>query len=539
MPVAVTQDVPRRQYSDLEQRILARDQRGAAAVFVELVKLGRPLPELLHETIRIHAPYTHVPFHQRLDDGVVKFVNNDHCLLSARATLRLTQLMPRALKRLPMAQTVWYVPTALDPWNQLLGNAPGHYARMYEIPVGAVPPRPTVHWQDQEPLSSDGTFAERLNGWLTLVQRCDVNTAYRVFLGLLDDTHRDADLRRQLLSQLVFAGLIDVQDRMLFNRSYTTGHKAYRARATVELSDTIGWERAHAVVYAGVPDLAVGPHWYSSYEMAANVCQSLLDGRDHELRGNTGALSATEQAALEDVLLHGYEPSWQQLVTELLRAGKGPRQILQVMAVAAAELIIEAGAAENYSMPQHSAEYCNTLRWYLETFDHPHQVKLLYVAGSLVNQAAHHQAGADPTNGPVRIRRPRGSDAWSDSRLLERLDQALLQRNVDQSLSLTAAYLDDGRDPRPLVDLLATDSTKFGNDPHNQEIGLSLIEDYLDSQAVGRDRLLLACVKNITGYRKYGDPLEAYRRYAEAFDIRTPTVTAPSDAPVEALVLDD
>src|SRR5262249_28660568 len=147
---------------------LTRDQRGAASVFVELVKLGRPLPELLHETIRIHAPYTHVPFHQRLDDGVVKFVNNDHCLLSARATLRLTQLMPRALKRLPMAQTVWYVPTALDPWNQLLGNAPGHYARMYEIPVGTVPPPPTIHWQDQEPLSSDGTFAERLNGWLTL-----------------------------------------------------------------------------------------------------------------------------------------------------------------------------------------------------------------------------------------------------------------------------------------------------------------------------------------------------------------------------------
>jgi hypothetical protein len=539
MPVTVTQDLPRRQYADLEERILARDQRGAAEIFVELVKLGRPLPELLHETIRIHAPYTHVPFHQRLDDGVVRFVNNDHCLLSARATLHLTRLMPRALKRLPMAQTVWYVPTALDPWNQLLGNAPGHYARMYELPVSAVPPRPTVHWQGQEPLSGDGSLAERLNGWLTLVQRGDVDTAYRVFLGLLDDTRDDGDRRRQLLSQLVFAGLIDVQDRMLFNRSYTTGHKAYRARATVELAETIGWESAHAVVYAGVPDLAVGPHWYSSYEMAANVCQTFLDGRDHELRRNTGALTPPEQTMLEDVLLHGHEPSWQEVVTKLLRAGKGPRQTLQVMAVAAAELIIEAGASENYSMPQHSAEYCNTLRWYMESFDHPHQVKLLYVAGSLINQAAHHQRGADPSNGPLDIRRPPGSEAWSRSRLLERLDQALLQRNVDDSLALTAAYLGNGYDAQPLVELLAIDSTKFGNDPHNQEIGLGLIEDYLDSQAVGRDRLLLACVKNITGYRKYGDPLEAYRRYAEAFDIPAHTATAPSEAPVEALALDD
>src|SRR5215471_21291141 len=81
-------------YARLEERILARDQVGAAGVFFELARDGRPLLEVLHETVRIHAPYTHVPFHQRLDDGQVKFVNNDHCLLSARATLRLTELMP-------------------------------------------------------------------------------------------------------------------------------------------------------------------------------------------------------------------------------------------------------------------------------------------------------------------------------------------------------------------------------------------------------------------------------------------------------------
>ena len=94
-----------------------------------------------------------------------------------------------------------------------------------------------------------------------------------------------------MLAQLVFAGLIDIQDRMLFNRSYTTGHKAFRARATVELGNAIGWSKAHPVVYAGVPDLAVGPHWHSTWEMAANVCQALLEGRDHDLRQNQGALT--------------------------------------------------------------------------------------------------------------------------------------------------------------------------------------------------------------------------------------------------------
>ena len=323
-----------------------------------------------------------MPYHQRLDDGVVKFVNNDHCLLSARATLRLSELMPGGgYERLPMMQTIWYLPTGLDPWNQLLGKAPGHYTRMYKLDVSATPPPPQVHWQDQQPLESEGTLDERLNYWLSLVQRGEVLPAYRVFLGLLGER---AD-RRKVLAQLVFAGLIDVQDRMLFNRSYTTGHKAYRARATVELANAIGWSKAHAVVYAGVPDMAVGPHWHSTWEMAANVCDALLGGRDHDLRQNQGELTPAEQRALEEIVLHGYQPDWQYHLTDLLKAGKGPRQIIDVLQVAAAELMLQCGAPENYSMPQHTAEYCNTLRWYFDAFDHPHQVKLVYVAAAMVN----------------------------------------------------------------------------------------------------------------------------------------------------------
>src|SRR5439155_956572 len=104
---------------------------------------------------------------------------------------------------------------------------------------------------------------ERITRWLTLVQRGDVLPAYRVFLGLMED----APNRRQVLAHLAFAGLIDVQDRMLHNRSYTTGHKSFRARATIELGEALGWDAAQHVVYAGVPDLAVGPRWYSTYEM--------------------------------------------------------------------------------------------------------------------------------------------------------------------------------------------------------------------------------------------------------------------------------
>jgi hypothetical protein len=75
-------------YAKLEDRYLARDQVGATKVFHELIKAGRPLAEIARETVRVHAPYTHVPYHQRIDRGFFRFVNNDHCLSIVRAGLR-------------------------------------------------------------------------------------------------------------------------------------------------------------------------------------------------------------------------------------------------------------------------------------------------------------------------------------------------------------------------------------------------------------------------------------------------------------------
>jgi hypothetical protein len=59
----------------------------------------------------------------------------------------------------------------------------------------------------------------------------------------------------------------------------------------------------------------------------------------------------------------------------------------------------------------------------------------------------------------------------------------------------------------------------MGNDPHNQELGLCTLEDYLKTQAHDRDRLLLASAQHTAGHRKYGDPLEAYRRFADAMGV--------------------
>lgn len=514
-------------YARLEERVLERDQIGASQVFYDLVRAGRQLEEILRETVRIHAPYTHVPYHQRIDNGVVRFVNNDHCLLSARASLRLRRLLGPEYEFLPMAQTAWYVPTGLDPWNQLLGKMPGHYNRTRKD-FGAIP-LPQVHREDQEPLSLDGTIDERLDQWLTLVQRGEVLPAYRVFLGLLDDSaHRD-----QVLAHLAFAGLIDVQDRILFNRSFTTGHKSYRARATIELGDAVGWQDARPFVYAGVPDIAVGPRWYSSYEMAGEVAWTLLAEEDERQRSsiaptpelpperrllaNDTPLTPAEASMLITTLLRAEEPAYIEAITALLLAGKGARQIVDVLQVAAARTVLMTSDSKGFAGSQHVYEYTNTLGWFYDRFDHPHRLKLLYVAGSFIRQVAHAlqatgNGEADTTPTPAMLDSTR-------QQLLVELNEAMVAREPNRSVALVRAYLRGGYDRGPLVRTLAMGAAKHGNDTHNQEIGLCFLEDYAKSSAAGRDTLLLGCAHHTAGHIKYGDSLEPYRRFAEAFGL--------------------
>src|ERR1051325_267683 len=126
-------------YARLEDKILERDQGGASDIFYDLVRRRVPIPELVGQLVRIHAPYTHVPYHQRLDDGGVRFVNNDHCMLISRAGPALLPSPPSRAPR-PFPHPTGYSPAGLDRWTQLIGRSPGHYVRLYEIKFEGKPP---------------------------------------------------------------------------------------------------------------------------------------------------------------------------------------------------------------------------------------------------------------------------------------------------------------------------------------------------------------------------------------------------------------
>src|SRR5438876_10668679 len=109
--MAITSD-----YARLEERILARDQVGASAALYGLIKQKRPVTEIVSQTVRIHAPYTHVPYHQRLDDGVVKFVNNDNCLMGERVALALMSMVRHELSLFQSGTVVWDIHNEIAPW---------------------------------------------------------------------------------------------------------------------------------------------------------------------------------------------------------------------------------------------------------------------------------------------------------------------------------------------------------------------------------------------------------------------------------------
>jgi hypothetical protein len=517
-------------YARLEERIIARDQIGASNIYYDLVRAGRPLNEIIAEGVRIHAPYTHVPYHERIDDGYPNFVNNDHCLLSARATVNLSKMLPGRLSMLPMAQTIWYIPSGLDIWNQKINKAPGHYTRMRgNLESVEAPPAPVVYWQDQEPLHENAPLKERLNNWMTQVHRGNVVDAYRLFLGLME---LKAD-RKAVLAEMCFAGLMDVQDRILHNRSYTTGHKAYRARSTVEIGNAIGWDNpaVHHVVYAGALDIAVGPRWYSTYELACNLVKMNIEGEalhavpyggvsepEVAVLHNTGEVSPGEAAELIHATIRDDEMVALDYVTKLINAGKNPRRILDVLQIGCTQVVLETQVGEYFNMPHHCYEYLNTLGWFWDNFDHPRRLRLLYVATSFLNRTAYCQRGLGEAH-PFAAKAPAGADRLTAKQLLERVDAAVCALNGQESADWTQAYLDTGADRVPLVQCIALTATKLGNDPHNQEIAQCMLMDYGINRQPDRDRLLLSAAYHTAMHRKYGDPLEPARRFGQAMDI--------------------
>src|SRR5215510_7360232 len=276
----------------LTEALLERDQPRTTDLFHQMVRHeGHSLGEALDTVTRAEAPFVQVPSHINVRDGQISLINNDHTILGLRAAAYLTPFLPEKYRLLPLLQSVWYIPAGLDIWNQLLGKYPGRYATMKGINVPPPSYGPVVWQEDSEPIREKGTVQERLHAHMIATVSGDSRRSYGLFLGLAEEE----EARPLLADQLNFLGLIDLQDTVIGRKARNTGHKAIRARSITDLADFISWERSHGVYYMGVPDMAIGPLYYSLYDaICVRMAAEFPDGGTTLKQSNQTPLSPAE-----------------------------------------------------------------------------------------------------------------------------------------------------------------------------------------------------------------------------------------------------
>ena len=490
----------------LTEAILERDQPRAADLFFQMVRReGRSLGDALSVVTRAEAPFVQVPSHINVRDGAITLINNDHTILGLRTSVSLGPFLPESHRLLPLLQSVWYIPAGLDIWNQLLGKYPGRYATMKGMNVPPPSYGPVVWHQEQAPIVEEGTVEDRLHAHMIATMSGDVRRSYGLFLGLA----ADAAARPRLRDHLIFLGLIDVQDTVAGRKARNTGHKALRARAVTDLADFIGWERAQGVYYIGVPDMAVGPLYYSAYDAACVVVTADLPdaGKNLAQTNQTPLTPAEVEETIERLMTADAESVW-ALLTAHLKNGKSLRSLGDTIQLGAAELILRTTVPRQFTDGQHPFDYCNTANQWLRTTKSPYQARVLYLMANFVNDVAR----SDKLTTPVLERECAG---FAGDASLEALDEAILAFDVPRATATANAYLSSGGDRRAYQTAVAITACKFQDDPHNQKITHSSFEEYAHHSTHLRDRLLLTPVRLLAGWPKMPGERECYARFTK------------------------
>ncbi len=493
----------------LTEAILERDQPRTADLFFQMVTHdGRSVGDALGLVTAAEAPFVQVPSHINVRDGNITLVNNDHTILGLRTSVQLAPFLPATHRLLPLLQSVWYIPAGLDIWNQLLGRYPGRYATMKGMTVPPPAYGPVVWNRDPGPLAEDGTLEERLHAHLVATMSGDVARSYGLFLGLAAEPAARAALR----DQLMFLGLIDVQDTIAGRKARNTGHKALRARAITDLADTIGWDDARGVYYMGVPDMAVGPLYYSMYDAACVIATAELPDAGKALKAtNTAPLAPAETEAFVELLMTGDQTAVWNALTAYLKGGTSIKSLGDTIQIGAAELILRTTVPRQFTDGQHPFDYCNAGNQWLRTTDNPYQARVLYLMANFVNDSARSNKLFKPV-----LETERASvaiDAKTPGALLQALDEAIMKFDIARSTAIADAYLRSGADRAAYFASVAITACKFQDDPHNQKITHSAFEEYAHNATHLRDRLLLVPPRLLAGWPKMPGERDCYARF--------------------------
>ncbi len=491
----------------LTDAILERDQPRTADLFYGMVaRDGRSIGDALSVVSAAEAPFVQVPCHINIKDGAVALVNNDHTLLGLRASTHLMPYLPEKYRLLPLLQSVWYIPAGLDIWNQLLAKYPGRYATMKGFNVPSPDYGPVVWQKEAEPLRENGSLEERLQAQMVATLTGDSRRAYGLFLGLAEDEAARPALR----DQLEFLGLIDLQDTVIGRKARNTGHKALRARAVTDLANYIGWEGAHGVYYMGVPDMAIGPLYYSLYDAACVHINAAFpeDFGKNLKQTNRTPLSPQQVEQLLELLLTADQTTVWNAITAHLKNGIAITGIGDVIQIGAAELILRTTVPRLFTTGQHPYDYCNVANNWLRTTDNPYQARILYLMANFINDVAHENKLYAPVSEECGDFAGRAPEA-----LLTTLDEAIMALDFPRATAIAGAYLRSGADRQRYMATVALAACRFQDDPHNQKICISSFEEYAHNSTHLRDKLLLVAARTVAGWLKMPGERDCYARF--------------------------
>jgi hypothetical protein len=492
----------------LTESILERDQAKTTDIFFKMVQSGQSVGDALSVVAAAEAPFVNVPCHINIRDGNIALTNNDHTLLGLRASTVLMPYMPEKYKLLPLLQSVWYIGAGLDIWNQLLYKYPGRYATMKGVTVPPPSYGPVVWLEDAQPIVEAGALEERLHSYMVATMTGDSRRAHGLFLGIA----QDPGARRELQETIEFLGLIDIQETVIGRKARNTGHKAIRARAVTDLANYIGWEKSHGVFYMGVPDMAVGPLYYSLYDAASVLLTAEFEdaGKSLEEKNRTPLSRSEVENLIQHLMLASGEDVW-KLITTHLKNGKSVQSIGDTIQLSAAELILRTTVARQFTNGQHPFDYCNVANNWLRNAKSPYKARILYLMANFINDVAHE----NKLQQTVIEDEIAGYDGAGKSpqALLAELDDAIMALDAPRATAVAHAYLKSGADRRPYMETVALCASRFQDDPHNQKITVSTFEEYGLNTTHLKDRVLLATPRLLAGWVKMPGERECYARF--------------------------
>jgi hypothetical protein len=492
----------------LTESILDRDQAKTTDIFFKMVQSGQSIGDALSIVTAAEAPFVNVPCHINIKDGNIALTNNDHTLLGLRASTYLMPYLPEKYRLLPLLQSVWYIGAGLDIWNQLLYKYPGRYATMKGVTVPPPDYGPAVWLEDMAPIVEKGTLEERLHSYMIATMTGDSRRAHGLFLGLA----QDLETRAALHETIEFLGLIDIQETVIGRKARNTGHKAIRARAVTDLADYIGWEKSHGVFYMGVPDMAVGPLYYSLYDAASVLIAAEFEdaGKGLEEKNQTPLSRSEVENLIQHLMLASGEAAW-NLLTAHLKNGKSIQSIGDTIQLGAAELILRTTVARQFTNGQHPFDYCNVANNWMRNSKSPYKARILYLMANFINDVAHENKLVNS----IIEDEIAGYDGHgrTPQALLAELDDAIMALDAPRATAAAHAYLKSGADRRPYMETVALCASRFQDDPHNQKITVSTFEEYGLNSTHLKDRLLLATPRLLAGWVKMPGERECYARF--------------------------